>query len=221
MKLLLSLLFVFCSLPSLAQTSTNSSLTRKDGKVYISQSRYITSGVASVFPGFGIGHAVQGRWLEKGWKFTAGSSLVIGAGMGLSFLIAKKAADAYICPPDPPEKEKKVEKNLKKETIKLEDAAIKVPLAIAGEVVEGMADAIGTGIGRAIGCGLDAASVGMDAATPAFWATLVLFSAVHVWGAVDTWKLPSNYKITNLSIVPKFYSYRDKTFMGLSLNYKW
>lgn len=36
----------------------------------ISQGRFIGGGVASVFIGLGIGHAVQGRWKEKGWIHT-------------------------------------------------------------------------------------------------------------------------------------------------------
>ena len=36
----------------------------------ISQGRYIGGGVASIFLGFGIGHAIQGRWEEKGWIHT-------------------------------------------------------------------------------------------------------------------------------------------------------
>ena len=184
MKLLLILIFVLCSFPSLAQTSNSSSLTRKNGKVYISQSRYTFSKVVSVFPGFGIGHAVQGRWLERGWKFTAGSSLVLGAGLILTFALSSYfARDIDI------------------------DEDFSIFDIITGQahlsVLAGSIGAVGTGflIGGSI--------------------TLLLFSAVHVWGAVDTWKLPSNYKITNLSIAPKFYSYRDQTFMGLSLNYKW
>ena len=37
----------------------------------ISQGRYIGGGVAGTILGFGIGHAVQGRWMEKGWIYTA------------------------------------------------------------------------------------------------------------------------------------------------------
>lgn len=36
--------------------------------------RYITGGILSYVVGFGIGHAVQGRWNDQGWVFTAGES---------------------------------------------------------------------------------------------------------------------------------------------------
>lgn len=35
--------------------------------------------ILSGWIGFGLGHAVQGRWSETGWKFAAGESLAIGA----------------------------------------------------------------------------------------------------------------------------------------------
>ena len=36
----------------------------------MTQNQYIAGGVLGALPGFGIGHAIQGRWLEKGWIFT-------------------------------------------------------------------------------------------------------------------------------------------------------
>lgn len=52
-------------------------LTENDQKVMevgeISTARYITGGILGTYPiGFGIGHAVQGRWTQGGWIFTAG-----------------------------------------------------------------------------------------------------------------------------------------------------
>ena len=39
----------------------------------ISPYRYVAGGALSIFPGFGVGHAVQRRWLhDYGWVFTAG-----------------------------------------------------------------------------------------------------------------------------------------------------
>ena len=37
----------------------------------ITRNRFVTSKVLGPFLGFGIGHAIQGRWSEKGWIFTA------------------------------------------------------------------------------------------------------------------------------------------------------
>lgn len=34
--------------------------------------RYVLSGILGTYPGFGLGHAIQSRYLEKGWIFTAG-----------------------------------------------------------------------------------------------------------------------------------------------------
>ena len=50
----------------------------------LSRTRYAIGGVLGIYPGFGIGHTVQGRWRESGWKFTAGevgSILVLFAGL--------------------------------------------------------------------------------------------------------------------------------------------
>lgn len=47
--------------------------------VEFSTPRYVTGGVLSLYPGFGIGHAVQGRWAERGWIFTASEIAILGA----------------------------------------------------------------------------------------------------------------------------------------------
>ena len=41
----------------------------------IDRGRYIGGGVASLLLGFGIGHAIQGRWSERGWVFTLGEAI--------------------------------------------------------------------------------------------------------------------------------------------------
>lgn len=39
----------------------------------ISTPRYVTGGILGTYPiGFGVGHAIQGRWDQRGWIFTAG-----------------------------------------------------------------------------------------------------------------------------------------------------
>jgi hypothetical protein len=51
----------------------------------ISTTRYVIGGVLGTYPiGFGVGHAIQGRWSEQGWIYTAGELgslgvLIIGA----------------------------------------------------------------------------------------------------------------------------------------------
>jgi hypothetical protein len=48
--------------------------------------------VLSVFPGFGIGQAVQGRWYSTGWIFATGEAASIV--VALTFAAADKAHDA-------------------------------------------------------------------------------------------------------------------------------
>jgi len=84
----LFLIFLFVpitgyALPSSPYSNTfvlsDSSLYLADNNEYsmqssmrtINQGRYIGGGVASIFLGFGIGYAIQGRWKEKGWIHTA------------------------------------------------------------------------------------------------------------------------------------------------------
>lgn len=43
-------------------------------RVPVSTGKYITGGVLGSILGFGIGHAVQGRWQQKGYIFTIGQS---------------------------------------------------------------------------------------------------------------------------------------------------
>ena len=47
--------------------------------------RYVAGGMLSLIPGFGIGHAVQGRWSDGyGWLFTVGEGLtLLGAGLSI------------------------------------------------------------------------------------------------------------------------------------------
>lgn len=44
----------------------------------ISTGEHIGGGVAALFLGFGIGHAVQGRWMDRGWIFTLGETASVG-----------------------------------------------------------------------------------------------------------------------------------------------
>ncbi|MBI4820811.1 MAG: hypothetical protein HY791_31390 [Deltaproteobacteria bacterium] len=50
----------------------------------ISQGRYVTAGVVSIFFSLGIGHAVAGEYTSTGWIFTVGetaSCALFGAGL--------------------------------------------------------------------------------------------------------------------------------------------
>lgn len=53
-------------------------------KQTITKGQYIGGGVAAIIPGFGIGHAIQGRYREKGWMFTAAELVTFGGALGFS-----------------------------------------------------------------------------------------------------------------------------------------
>ncbi len=62
-------------------------LSEKDKSILeigeISTTRYVIGGVLGTYPvGFGVGHAIQGRWSDTGWIFTAGE-----AGSAAVFLV--------------------------------------------------------------------------------------------------------------------------------------
>ncbi len=45
---------------------------------------YVIGGIVGTYPGFGLGHAIQGRWTDTGWIYTVGevtSLVVAGAGI--------------------------------------------------------------------------------------------------------------------------------------------
>jgi hypothetical protein len=44
--------------------------------------QYAIGGVVGLVPGFGLGHAIQGRWQEKGWIFSVGQVGSIAAYYG-------------------------------------------------------------------------------------------------------------------------------------------
>lgn len=44
----------------------------------ISSGQHVGGALAAWSVGFGLGHAIQGRWGEKGWVFTVGESLSLG-----------------------------------------------------------------------------------------------------------------------------------------------
>ena len=48
----------------------------------ITNGQYIGGGVVSLFVGYGIGHAIQGRYMERGWIFTAAELGVLSVFIG-------------------------------------------------------------------------------------------------------------------------------------------
>lgn len=94
-KPLLVLCFTFSSLAFSMEMSSPTNSKE------VSKTNYYAGGVLGVLPGFGIGHAIQGRWRDKGWIFTAGE-VVSAAGMvyfALGFIdglpTAKEIVDHY------------------------------------------------------------------------------------------------------------------------------
>lgn len=62
----------------------------------MSTPRYVTGGIVGTIPGFGLGHVVQERWLERGWIFTVGevgSLALIGVGLNSCFADALSSGD--------------------------------------------------------------------------------------------------------------------------------
>ncbi|MGZ3774721.1 MAG: hypothetical protein ACXVCY_10255 [Pseudobdellovibrionaceae bacterium] len=66
-----------------------SSLTEHEREILrrgeVSDAQYIFGGILGTYPGLGLGHAIQGRYMEKGWMFTVGesvSAIAIFAGIG-------------------------------------------------------------------------------------------------------------------------------------------
>lgn len=78
---------------SIASTSNNigpiyeSNLPNYSSKNYktISTGQYIAGGAMGILLGIGIGHAVQGRYSERGWIFTVSQ---IGSGIALGYYLA-------------------------------------------------------------------------------------------------------------------------------------
>src|SRR5262245_39925319 len=63
----------------------------------LSTPRYVAGGLVGSFYGFGIGHAIQGRWLEGGWKYTAGDALAGTAVLfGLGGMHCEKYCELYV-----------------------------------------------------------------------------------------------------------------------------
>ena len=75
-NLLLSVWFVVFSFQSFSFSESENSFSNHEGAKTILQGSYIGGGFVGTFVGFGIGHAIQGRYLKKGWIFTAGSILI-------------------------------------------------------------------------------------------------------------------------------------------------
>ena len=92
MKLLLSFFLISLSFPAFSETKdfSQESLTEYEESKTVSQGKYMGGGIASIFIGWGLGHAIQGRYSERGWIFTAGGALSAVGFIG--FLSSKQDA---------------------------------------------------------------------------------------------------------------------------------
>jgi hypothetical protein len=77
-------------------------LSREDWKLLerkeLSKARYVVGGIVASYIGLGLGHTVQGRWLEKGWVFTLGES----AGLAMTVVGLSQVLTAADCAPVEP-----------------------------------------------------------------------------------------------------------------------
>lgn len=48
----------------------------------MTQGQYLAGGLTSLFVGWGVGHAIQGRYAERGWIFTLGEAASFGMFFG-------------------------------------------------------------------------------------------------------------------------------------------
>ena len=60
-------------------------------KILMDKTKYFGGGAAAIFVGFGTGHVIQGRYMEKGWIFTAGSLMLLIAGVGAGATIKRES----------------------------------------------------------------------------------------------------------------------------------
>ena len=69
-KILLAVFFSALSFQAFSTTEEDVVMPAEESAKTISTGRYIGGGLASMIFGFGTGHAIQGRYSERGWIFT-------------------------------------------------------------------------------------------------------------------------------------------------------
>ncbi|MCY4321651.1 MAG: hypothetical protein OXC37_04545 [Bdellovibrionaceae bacterium] len=85
-KILLGTFLLTLSFPSFSEMEMEDSFSGYQNKKTISVGNYVGGGFAGTFIGFGIGHAIQGRYAERGWIFTAGGlSTILGCSGAVFF----------------------------------------------------------------------------------------------------------------------------------------
>ena len=66
--------------------------------ISITKKRYITGGIMSIVPGFGIGHAIQGRWWDRGWVFSLWQPFLLFATGSIAGVLHFGSKDAFKSP---------------------------------------------------------------------------------------------------------------------------
>ena len=74
-------------------SSVGSEESYDSSMVTISNAKYLGGVITAAIPGFGVGHAIQGRYMEKGWIFTALDLLTVGGYFTSAFLTVGDAAE--------------------------------------------------------------------------------------------------------------------------------
>lgn len=90
------LFLFFLSMMHLGHAVTKTSLDEESrilSEGLIDDPQYIASGILGTVPGFGIGHAIQGRWKDKGWIFTAGETFGLGLMMAAGASCMRREMD--------------------------------------------------------------------------------------------------------------------------------
>ena len=139
----------------------------------IKQGRYIGGGVASLFLGFGIGHAIQGRWKEKGWIHTTTQSIAV-ATLVVSLIMLDN------------EKDKIFQDNFQnmENTLHTNDPITTAILGIPYILI------------RPVGLGLKSFGEVFDSIWfKASVTMLFITSGLKVWEMIDVWMLPDSVKI--------------------------
>ena len=92
--------------------------------IQLDRTKYIAGGLATVFLGFGTGHAIQGRYKEKGWIFTASSVILTVGSVGYLANVYKTVKD--------------IDASNKKESVKKVDSLTTISYVYIGLAVVGL-----------------------------------------------------------------------------------
>lgn len=84
--------------PSMANDSAK--IPAPDNKLP-SREHYVAGGITGSLLGFGIGHAIQGRYKEKGWIFTVADTLALGTIIGGAAAATTKMGTGVVRSGDP------------------------------------------------------------------------------------------------------------------------